>query len=1611
MGLEEDAPLFSIISVIKNVAARESMFRRSVQSVLGQTCGHLEFVIQDGGSTDDTARIVEGFDDPRIRFVSTVDSGPEEGFFRALKRCRGTYIGSCLSDEELLPDALENAHKVFEKHPDIAGLYGDVSYVDEQGNKWGPRVPPHPFSIEAYVRQRLVPPFCSSFFRREAVEKAGLHEHPWRFHIGEFEFWIRVAGAGRIIYAPCNISHFGRHSASNTCMAKTAEQLAGDRAKVMADLFRENRILAEADISVDQAIAGNYIWAANTVFGIEGPSEAFARLVAQAARHDSQAPGLTQLRQRLPRGGGAASSPSLTRQFAEALSAARKPSPARAGEGAVFGARPSPENADLQRSDVARGTDRHGAEPFRAWIESLARRHNRLYYRDQSSRTLSSLATLARETDPSVVVELGTLAGLSLRTWIAATGRAKIFAVDLSFGRLHETRRFLPLDLSRVTLVEQNILQTDLSAMWGPDDRVILFIDAHDLPGVPIMEHVLTSAVPALPDGSLVVVDDLWFSPERLTRENARAFLDRQVVPQIDELQCFEGHYAPYHRGGSFMGFAEVGPLLKFVNRHGIELRREDGAKHVYFTWRRECLSREQGSGEPHAAEDAACWGSVTYNPLESVPASPALRGTMEKLAAAYRQGRVREVAEALYSLLRQDRDDAAVAYGLAVCLARGGALTEARSVLEQSSGEATHPRYRRLLTDLVHHREPESTVAAVPVVRSSAGESMTLFAMPKPFAGHTATIQKNAIRSWAKLTPRPEILLFGEEPGIREMAQEVGARHIPEIERNEFGTPRVDKLFRAAQEHASHEVLAYVNADMILFPDFTEAAEKARARFPAFLLIGRRWDLPVTGEIDFAATAWRQAVCAEIRENGMLHAECGLDYFVFSKGLWPEIPPFAIGRTMWDNWLVGDPCRRGVPVIDGTEFVTVVHQDHDYGHLKGGRDEAWRGVEAGRNRSLVRPSGNSGYTSGTPWVLRCDGTVASASPRMPTFVADPYRKQRAAWLLRQAWRLTEMDRKDLALARCEETIAHFEAWLSGKIQVGRRCGPMDVGEVVEQYTSGLLALAQLYVRLGRPERVVALYTRLLENTCVRMPEARRQQITQLRDRMRRHVETVNAPAPEPVGRKTAGETSTPPARDERHRPKVTVITACRNEESHLEECLESILQQTMTEWELLLFDDGSTDGTQAIMERYAARDRRIQLFFFDDSRGPYVRRNDAIATSRADFIVIHDADDIMCPSKLERLYDGITQDDRLAVVGSFYRAFLDGFHEIEHCEDVVLPTSHEEILDNYRKKGISAWCPHGMAIIRKRLFDEIGVYDANPFGADSLWMVKLLEYAARTDAIRLAVVPEFLALRRMHMHSQTGMLPCFDPRSRRARYWEYCLDRLSEAFTRLNQNPAADVGAELRRVDCGDFVEKNGHLFAEWESEPLTNERIAGFWERIVQHFLQERFVQCVLTCGIVEGLVEGIARTIRGYELVRGAAYFALGLPDRANECLQRELDAHGTSAARDLRDWCCAEGDLLDTRAKRISLIKTVLSPTDSPARPGAEPAGPSQDAPEPGLPDHALGELERRFRAMPDNHAAKQVLALRIAEIAQRLRLPEKSQAWKREAALLAGGRAV
>jgi len=123
--------------------------------------------------------------------------------------------------------------------------------------------------------------------------------------------------------------------------------------------------------------------------------------------------------------------------------------------------------------------------------------------------------------------------------------------------------------------------------------------------------------------------------------------------------------------------------------------------------------------------------------------------------------------------------------------------------------------------------------------------------------------------------------------------------------------------------------------------------------------MMGRRWDVPVNELLDFERTNWQEKLSLHALKCGQLHGPTGIDYLVFRRGTFGEIPPFAVGRPGWDNYIVYRARSMRIPVIDVTKAVMAVHQNHDYGHHPGGEAGVLKGVEAKRN---WRMAGNGAY-------------------------------------------------------------------------------------------------------------------------------------------------------------------------------------------------------------------------------------------------------------------------------------------------------------------------------------------------------------------------------------------------------------------------------------------------------------------------------------------------------------------------------------------------------------------------------------------------------------------------------------------------------------------------
>lgn len=275
----------------------------------------------------------------------------------------------------------------------------------------------------------------------------------------------------------------------------------------------------------------------------------------------------------------------------------------------------------------------------------------------------------------------------------------------------------------------------------------------------------------------------------------------------------------------------------------------------------------------------------------------------------------------------------------------------------------------------------------------------ITFFSTPKPFAGHIGVIQRNAIESWKRVHPDAEVILFGDEEGAAEAARALGVRHVPVVARNDHGTKYLSPIFDGAQEMARHSCLCYVNCDILLLSDFRAAAERVTARCGKYLMAGQRWDTDLAAPVDFSTDGWEAEARRMAMEVNHQRPPQWIDYFVFSRGLYyKNSPPFVIGRPGWDNWLVWRARASGALVVDATQVVQAIHQNHDYSYHPDGAAGVWQGEEAQRNYALLDDG-------------RCFATLENATHRLtPTGLTPNYHhwvvqaKRKAARARNAAW-------------------------------------------------------------------------------------------------------------------------------------------------------------------------------------------------------------------------------------------------------------------------------------------------------------------------------------------------------------------------------------------------------------------------------------------------------------------------------------------------------------------------------------------------------------------------------------------------------------------------------
>lgn len=211
--------------------------------------------------------------------------------------------------------------------------------------------------------------------------------------------------------------------------------------------------------------------------------------------------------------------------------------------------------------------------------------------------------------------------------------------------------------------------------------------------------------------------------------------------------------------------------------------------------------------------------------------------------------------------------------------------------------------------------------------------------------------------------------------------------------------------------------------------------------------------------------------------------------------------------------------------------------------------------------------------------------------------------------------------------------------------------------------------------------------------------------------------------------------------------PIISVLMPVYNAKRYLIAALESILNQTFQDFEFLIVDDGSTDGSLAILKQYAAVDHRIHLVSRPNT-GHVVALNEMLAKATGKYIARMDADDIALPERFAKQVAFLEQRPEVVCVGG-------GYQIIDECDRLLLyhlnmPEQDEEN-QRFSLMGHTTIC-HPCAMFRRDVLQQVGYYNPDLIPAEDLdlWL-RLGEVG------KLANLNEPILKYRFHSHSISG--------------------------------------------------------------------------------------------------------------------------------------------------------------------------------------------------------------------------------------------------------------
>jgi len=209
----------TLVSIITPSFNQAAYLEQTIRSVLEQDYLHIEYLVVDGASTDASVDIIRKYESKLAWWVSEKDAGQADAINKGFARATGDVIAWLNSDDYYLAGAVSAAVKIFEEHPEVVLVYGNMLAVDEHGKT---------FNALNYKQLTLEDLLCfqiigqpAVFMRRTALQSAGKLDPAYHFML-DHHLWIRVAQLGKILHVNQTWSA-ARYHAEAKNVAKAAE--------------------------------------------------------------------------------------------------------------------------------------------------------------------------------------------------------------------------------------------------------------------------------------------------------------------------------------------------------------------------------------------------------------------------------------------------------------------------------------------------------------------------------------------------------------------------------------------------------------------------------------------------------------------------------------------------------------------------------------------------------------------------------------------------------------------------------------------------------------------------------------------------------------------------------------------------------------------------------------------------------------------------------------------------------------------------------------------------------------------------------------------------------------------------------------------------------------------------------------------------------------------------------------------------------------------------------------------------------------------------------------------------------------------------------------------